>query len=98
MSGISDCKFGPIEYDGARYCHEHCSFMEVWHEIRNYCPKAVELIRACRRANSSSPQADSAPRGEDTPSALSRDTATAEGVPKLPASMPGETVSSPTHR
>lgn len=35
--------------------------------------------------NSSSPQADFAPCGEATPSALSRDTATAEGVSKLPA-------------
>ncbi len=39
--------------------------------------------------NSSSPQADVAPCGEDAPSALSRDTATAEGVSKLPADAGG---------
>ncbi|MGW5518468.1 hypothetical protein [Nocardia africana] len=38
-----------------------------------------------RVSNPSSPRADFAPRGEATPSALSRDTATAEGVSKLPA-------------
>lgn len=87
MSELSDCKFGPVEYDGARYCHEHCSFQEVWHEIRSYCPGYVQLARERRRAQleSSSPQADSAPCDEDAPSALSRDTATAEGVSKLPA-------------
>ena len=41
-------------------------------------------------SNSSSPQADVAPCGEDAPSALSRDTATAEGVPKLPAEAGGD--------
>lgn len=51
MSALADCKFGPVEYDGARYCHEHGSFQECWHEIRNYCPRYVALSAERRRAS-----------------------------------------------
>jgi len=64
-----------IRLDGEKHS---APFHPTW-ELE-YLPKSL---------NSSSPQADSAPRGEDTPSALARDTATAEGVPKLPADAGG---------
>lgn len=43
------CKFGPVEYDGARYCHEHGSFQERWHQNRSYCPRALPPVPRCRR-------------------------------------------------
>lgn len=43
----------------------------------------IALHGLVHESDSSSPQADSAPCGEDAPSATSRDTAIAEGVPNF---------------
>jgi hypothetical protein len=50
MTPDVECEFGPIEYDQARYCHTHGVFLEPWHEIRTYCPRAIELAAEQRRA------------------------------------------------
>ncbi len=91
MNALADCKFGYVEQDGDRYCHEHGSFQECWHENRSHCPRYVAMCaeaaaeRRRVKSETSSSHVDSAPCDEDAPSALSRDTAAAEGVSKLPA-------------
>lgn len=67
---------------------------EAGRRIDIYASKKGRSLRAFQygprgEMKVSSPQADVAPCGEDAPSALSRDTATAEGVSKLPADAGG---------
>ena len=77
------CQFGE-HYDPPQW-HTWADDEDVQHAAATGQPDPRSSRCGCPCANSPSPQADVAPCGEDAPSALSRDTATAEGVSKLPA-------------
>lgn len=40
---VNDCRLGYTEYDGARYCHEHCGFLEPG--VRSMqCDRAPKVV------------------------------------------------------